>query len=113
MVIWERQFGAFGASGVIFYLLSYSFMTLGCFALVAMLEKNENSVVNIDDLAGLARRDPVLAGCLAIFLLSLAGMPPFMGFFEKLYVFNAAIGEGLLWLAVWGVINSVISVYYK
>lgn len=108
----SSEVGAFGASGLIFYLLSYSFMTLGCFALVAMLEKNENSIVNIDDLAGLARRHPVLAGCLAIFLLSLAGMPPFMGFFGKFYIFNAAIGEGLLWLAVWGVINSVISVYY-
>ena len=104
--------GAFGASGVLFYLLSYSFMTLGCFAVVAMLEKNENSTINIDDLAGLAQRNPVLAACLSVFLLSLAGMPPFIGFFGKFYIFNAAIGEGLLWLAVWGVINSVISVYY-
>jgi NADH-quinone oxidoreductase subunit N len=106
------EVGAFGASSVVFYLLSYSLMTLGCFAVIAMLEKNENSMVNVDDLSGLARRQPVLAACLSIFLLSLAGMPPFLGFFGKFYIFNAAIGEGLIWLAVWGVINSVISVYY-
>ncbi len=104
--------GAFGASGVIFYLLSYSLMTLGCFALVSMLEKNENSLVNIDDLAGLGKRHPLLAACLSLFLLSLAGIPPLVGFFGKFYIFNAAIGEGLLWLALWGVMNSVISVYY-
>lgn len=108
----SSEVGAFGASGVIFYLLSYSLMTLGSFAVVAMMEKNENSIVNIDDFAGMAKRHPLLAVCLSLFLLSLAGIPPLIGFFGKFYIFNAAIGEGLLWLAVWGVLNSVISVYY-
>lgn len=53
-----------------------------------------------------------MAFCLSLFLLSLAGVPPLVGFFGKFYLFAAAIGEGLLWLAVWGVLNSVISVYY-
>lgn len=104
--------GAFGASGVIFYLLSYALMTLGALAVVSMMEKSENHIVNIEDLAGLAKQRPVLALCLTVFLLSLAGIPPTLGFFGKFYLFNAAIGEGLLWLAVWGVVNSVIGVYY-
>lgn len=104
--------GAFGASGVIFYLLSYSLMTLGAFAIASMLEKSESHMVNIDDLAGLAKQRPLLALCLTVFLLSLAGIPPTLGFFGKFYMFNAAIGEGLLWLAIWGMLNSVIAVYY-
>lgn len=104
--------GAFGASSVIFYLLSYSLMTLGAFAIASMLEKSESNIVNVDDLAGFAKKHPALALCLTVFLLSLAGIPPTVGFFGKFYLFNAAIGEGLLWLAVWGVLNSVIAVYY-
>lgn len=104
--------GSFGASGVIFYLISYAFMTLGAFAIISMMENSENSIVNVDDLAGLARKRPVLALCFTIFLLSLAGIPPTVGFFGKFYLFNAAIGEGLLWLAVWGMLSSVIGVYY-
>ncbi len=103
---------AFGASGVIFYLLSYGLMTLGAFAIASMLEKSENHIVNVDDLAGLAKQKPMIALCLTAFLLSLAGIPPTLGFFGKFYLFNAAIGEGLLWLAIWGMISSVISVYY-
>lgn len=87
-------------------------MTLGAFAIASMLEKSESHMVNIDDLAGLAKRRPLLALCLTVFLLSLAGIPPTLGFFGKFYMFNAAIGEGLLWLAIWGMLNSVIAVYY-
>lgn len=104
--------GAFGASGVIFYLLSYALMTLGVLAIASMLERSENHIVNIEDLGGFAKQRPVLALCLTVFLLSLAGIPPTLGFFGKFYLFNAAIGEGLLWLAIWGVVNSVIGVYY-
>lgn len=104
--------GVFGASSVIFYLLSYSLMTMGAFAIVSIMEKNENSSIMVDDLAGFAKNRPVLALCFSAFMLSLAGLPPFLGFFSKFYLFNAAIGEGLIWLAIWGVINSVISVYY-
>jgi NADH-quinone oxidoreductase subunit N len=103
---------SFGASGVIFYLFAYSIMTLGAFAVVALIEKTENSNIAVDDLAGLAKRKPVIALCLTVFMLSLAGIPPTLGFFGKFYLFTAAIGEGLIWLALWGVLNSVISVYY-
>ncbi|MCE3009423.1 MAG: NADH-quinone oxidoreductase subunit N [Proteobacteria bacterium] len=103
---------SFAASGVIFYLAAYTMMTLGAFAIIALIEKDENSSVKVEDLAGYAKKRPLMAFCLSLFLLSLAGVPPLVGFFGKFYLFAAAIGEGLLWLAVWGVLNSVISVYY-
>ncbi|MFP5518392.1 MAG: NADH-quinone oxidoreductase subunit N [Bdellovibrionia bacterium] len=104
--------GSLGASGVIFYLFSYAIMTIGAFAVIHMLERTENSTVTVDSLAGLASRRPILALSLTVFLLSMAGIPPTLGFFGKFYLFNAAIGEGLIWLAVWGMISSVIGVYY-
>lgn len=103
---------AFGASGVIFYMLSYGLMTIGALAIASMLERSENHIVNIDDLAGLAKQRPIYALCLTVCLLSLTGIPPTLGFFGKFYLFNAAVGEGLLWLAVWGMLSSVIGVYY-
>lgn len=106
------QGSAFGAASIVFYLLSYSLMTFGAFAIVSLIEKNENSIVYTDDLAGFAKNQPILALCLTIFMLSLAGIPPLMGFFGKFYLFSAAVSEGLLWLALWGVLNSVISAYY-
>ena len=106
------EVGSFGASGIIFYLISYALMTMGAFAIVSMMENSENSIVNVDDLAGLAQKRPILALCFTVFMLSLAGVPPTVGFFGKFYLFNAAIGEGLLWLAVWGMVSSVIGLYY-
>jgi len=106
------QNSAFSAASVIFYLLAYTVMTMGAFAVVSLLEKSENNFVSIDDLAGFAKNQPALALCLSIFLFSLAGIPPAIGFFGKFYLFSAAVSEGLMWLALWGVINSVISVYY-
>lgn len=103
---------SFGASGVIFYLAGYSLMTLGSFAIVTLMEKDEDKFVKIDDFAGYAKKKPLMSFCLTLFLLSLAGIPPTIGFFGKFYLFSAAISEGLLWLAIWGVLNSVISVYY-
>lgn len=104
--------GFFGASSVIFYLFGYCIMTLGTFAIVSILEKTEDSLVTLDNLKGLASKKPIHAFCFSLFLVSLAGLPPALGFFGKFYLFNAAIGEGLIWLALWGVVNSVISVYY-
>ncbi len=101
-----------GSTSLVFYLFSYSVMTVGIFGVVALLERSENDLVSIEDLKGLSSKHPLLSFCLMIFLLSLAGIPPTLGFFGKFYVFIAAIGEGLIWLAVWGVINSLIAVYY-
>ncbi len=101
-----------GISGMNFYLFTYAIMTLGAFAVVAVLEKKNNDLVLIDDLAGLHKKDPTLAFCLSVFMLSLAGLPPTLGFFGKFFVFSAVIKQGFFWLAIWGAINSVIAVYY-
>lgn len=106
------QNSAFSATSVIFYLVGYGLMTMGTFAVISLIEKDENSVVSTEQLAGFAKRQPLLAFCLTVFLLSLAGLPPTLGFFGKLYLFSSAVNEGLIWLSLWGVINSVISVYY-
>jgi NADH-quinone oxidoreductase subunit N len=104
--------GLLGASGVVYYLIAYSVMTLGAFGVVSLLEKREDSLIQVDDLQGLGRRCPWLAALLSLFLLSLAGIPPTVGFFGKFFIFSAAIQQELYWLAIWGVLNSVISVYY-
>ena len=104
--------GVSGASGVVFYLFGYAFMTLGAFACIVLFEKFEGTLVSVDDLKGIAQRQPLIALAFTVCLLSLAGIPPLIGFFSKFYLFSAAIEQGLLWLAIWGVINSVISVYY-
>jgi len=106
------QNSAYSASSVVFYLFGYTLMTMGAFAIVSLMEKNENMSITVDGLAGFAKRQPILSMCLTICLLSMAGLPPTLGFFGKFYLFSAAVSEGLLWLALWGVINSVISVYY-
>lgn len=101
-----------GASSVMFYILGYSLMTLGAFGVVCLFEKKEDSIVDVDDLRGMGRRHPWIAFCFSIFMLSLAGIPPTVGFFGKFFIFSAAVNQGLFWLAFWGVISSVISVYY-
>lgn len=97
---------------VLFYLFSYSLMTIGAFALVAILEKQVGHSLTVDDLKGLSTRNPVLAGSLALILFSLAGVPPSVGFFAKFSLFGSAIEQDLYWLAFWGVLSSVIAVYY-
>lgn len=100
------------ATVVLFYLFSYAVMTLGSFALIGILEQRIGQSLNVDDLRGLAKSNPVLAGSLAVILFSLAGVPPTLGFFAKFSLFGVAIEQDLYWLAFWGVLNSVVSVYY-
>lgn len=104
--------GMAGASGLIFYLFAYAIMTMGAFAFVCLFEKYEGTLVHFDDIKGIAVKHPWSALGLTVCMLSLAGIPPTLGFFGKFYLFSSAIDEGLMWLAIWGVINSVISVYY-
>jgi NADH-quinone oxidoreductase subunit N len=106
------QNSSYSATSILFYLLTYSVMTMGAFAVLSMMEKSENHFLTNEDFSGFAKNQPLLAFCLTVFLLSLAGLPPLLGFFGKLYLFSAAVNEGLMWLALWGVINSVISVFY-
>jgi NADH-quinone oxidoreductase subunit N len=86
-------------------------MNLGAFAVVIALAREAPGAM-ITDFAGLGRRAPALALSMAMFLISLAGIPPLAGFWGKFFIFNAAISAGQAWLAVVMVINSVISLYY-
>ncbi len=104
--------GMVGASGVMFYVIAYSVMTVGAFGVLHLLEPRADSDVQIEDIKGMARRRPWLAMSFSILMLSLAGIPPTIGFFGKLFLFSAAVKQGLIWLAIWGVIGSIISVYY-
>ncbi len=101
-----------GVTGVIIYISIYLAMTLGTFACVLAMRRSEGMVEDIDDLAGLARSQPMMAAALAMFMFSLAGIPPLAGFFAKFYVFLAAIEAGLYPLAVIGVLASVVGAFY-
>lgn len=101
-----------GMAGIIFYLAAYTFMNLGAFGIIAMIEGEEETNLTISSYSGLSSRKPLLAALLALFMFSLAGIPPFAGFFGKYYVFISAIKSGLTWLTIIGVISSAISVYF-
>ncbi|QQG35320.1 MAG: NADH-quinone oxidoreductase subunit NuoN [Micavibrio aeruginosavorus] len=101
-----------GASAVVVYMTIYMIMTAGVFAIIMCMRRGERAVESIDDLAGLSRTSPLLAYAMAILLFSMSGIPPLAGFFGKLLVFQAAIGQGFYTLAVIGVICSVVAAYY-
>jgi len=101
-----------GAQGVLVYLAIYVAMTLGSFAIILAMKRNGQAVEQISDFAGLSRTNPLLAFFFAMFLFSLAGVPPLAGFFGKFYVFVAAIKAGLFTLAVIGVLTSVVGAFY-
>ncbi len=101
-----------GIYSVLIYMTIYLVMTLGIFTGVLMMRRQGRYIENIDELAGLSQRQPMLAFAFAIFLFSLAGIPPLAGFFGKLYVFMAAIDAGLTLLAVIAVVTSVIAAFY-
>ena len=100
-----------GLGAIIFYLIVYFFMNLGAFYVVVLIA-NEAGSEMIDGYRGLATRAPFVAAAMAIFLFSLTGIFPFAGFFGKWLLFNAVISEGMYWLAIVGLLNSVVSLYY-
>jgi NADH-quinone oxidoreductase subunit N len=98
---------------VLFYLVAYTFMTLGSFGVVAWIGNRSDERLYIDDWAGMASSRPAVALAMTIFMLSLGGVPPMGGFFAKFYLFRAAMeSPQLYWLVVVGVLNSVVSIYY-
>lgn len=113
LAAWTSQAGGTfaGVNGILLYLFAYLFTNLGVFTVAIILE-NKMGTANISDYAGLIRRSPFLSLALLIFFLSLIGIPPTGGFMGKLFVFGAAINQGLYLLAGVGILNSVISVYY-
>ncbi|MFN8425328.1 MAG: NADH-quinone oxidoreductase subunit N [Anaerolineales bacterium] len=96
----------------LFYLVSYVFTNFGAWGVVIALEKQEGKGLALDDYAGLAKKHPALAAAMTIFMLSLIGLPPTIGLIGKLYLFRAVIDGGFIWLAVIGVLTSVISAFY-
>jgi NADH-quinone oxidoreductase subunit N len=104
--------GSLGNGGVLFYLLVYTFTTVGAFGVILLIERGGQEAVNLADYSGLATRHPVLALTLSLFLLSLIGIPPTAGFVGKFYLFAAAIRAGYLGLAVIAVLNSAAAAYY-
>ena len=102
-----------GVTGVIIYMTIYMVMTLGTFAcIMAMRRKEGETVEYIDDLAGLSQTNPFMAVMLTALMFSLAGIPPLAGFFGKYFVFLAAIEAKLYWLAIIGILSSVVGAYY-
>jgi NADH-quinone oxidoreductase subunit N len=101
-----------GVSATLIYLFVYAFMQLGAFAIVIMMRRRDAVGDELKDLSGLYFRHPAAAVAMLIFMLSLGGIPPTAGFMGKFWLFGAAIEAGYVWLAVIGVLNSAISLYY-
>src|SRR5213083_818601 len=107
--------GRAGFSATLFYTTIYAVTLVGAFGVVALVRR-ETGGDDFQNFAGLSSRSPLLAGCMSIFILSLAGIPPLAGFFGKFYLFSAALGaggnHGLLWLVALALFGSLISLYY-
>ena len=104
--------GAIGISAILFYLLCYTFMNLGAFGVISVIERSDNTGTNLSEIRGLWNRQPVLAGLLAFFMLALAGFPPMAGFAAKYYMFYAALQSGHPELLILGVLASILGMYY-
>jgi NADH-quinone oxidoreductase subunit N len=101
-----------GVRGILVYVAIYMVMNLGTFAVILSMRRHGTMVEEISDLAGLSRSQPLMALALAVFMFSMAGIPPLGGFFGKLYVFMPAVDAGLVIPAIIGVVSSVVSAYY-
>lgn len=107
-----REVGESAGAALLFYLLAYSLMNLAAFGIVGALSRGDKEADEIERYAGLSRRKPLAAAVLAIAMLSLAGIPPMVGFMSKFCLFSAVVRAGLVPLAIVGVVNSLVSVYY-
>jgi NADH-quinone oxidoreductase subunit N len=101
-----------GYSAAMFYAIAYVLMSLGSFGLVVYLSQNGHEAEHLDDFKGLNSRHPWLAALMAILMFSMAGIPPFVGFYAKLSILQSLVGAGFLWLAVVAVMFSLIGAFY-
>ena len=101
-----------GKSAILFYLLTYAVANLGALGIVSLLGTASHPHDQLRDFGGLWKTRPALAGLMTVFLLSLGGFPPTAGFIGKWYIFSAAVQEGHYWLAIIGVLSSVVSVFF-
>ena len=112
MLIGLAAGNTFSIAGIMFYLSAYAFMNIGAFTIISIVEGENDSRTELSSFAGLNAKNPWLAASMALFMFALAGIPPLAGFFGKYYVFVSAIQSHLTWLAIVGVLSSVISVYF-
>jgi NADH-quinone oxidoreductase subunit N len=101
-----------GISGILFYLLAYTFMNIGAFAILVLAGKKGEENLTLEGFSGFGYKRPFLGVAMTIFLFSLMGIPPTAGFAGKFYIFAGAVEAGYIWLVVLGVLNSAISLYY-
>lgn len=101
-----------GYSASMFYAITYAFTTLAAFGVLLAISREGHEADTLDDLAGLGKRNAFLASVMMVAMISLAGVPPAVGFYAKLSVLQAAVGAGFAWLAILGVIMSVIGAFY-
>ncbi len=99
-------------ASILYYILAYAFMNLGAFGVVILYGRKGEENINISNYSGLAAKYPFLAAAMAVFMFSLAGIPPTAGFVGKFYIFSAAVKAGYIGLAIIGVLNSALSVYF-
>ena len=104
--------GRAGIGAVLFYLFAYLFMNFGAFAVLTALSRSDHDLDDVSELDGLVHRRPAMGLLMTVFLFSLAGFPPSVGFFGKLVLFQAGVAAGYTWLVVLAALASVVSVYY-
>jgi NADH-quinone oxidoreductase subunit N len=104
--------GDLATPSIIYYLMAYTLMNLGAFVVVILYSKKGEENILISDYAGAGFKYPFLSVTMTIFMFSLAGIPPLAGFVGKFYIFSAAVKQGFIWLAIIGVLNSLVAVYY-
>ncbi|RJQ45208.1 MAG: NADH-quinone oxidoreductase subunit N [Gaiellales bacterium] len=103
---------SFGKAAILYYLAAYAFMNMGAFGVLVHLANRADFDYSLEKVSGIYRRYPWTAGIMTLFMLSLAGIPPTAGFFAKFYLFAAVVNSGLAWLAVIGVLFSLVSAFY-
>jgi NADH-quinone oxidoreductase subunit N len=108
MVAWNQ----IGFSAILFYMLVYTFMNIGAFAVLVLVGKQGEENLTLDGLSGFGYKRPFLGIAMTIFLFSLMGLPPTAGFTGKFFIFAGALEAGYVWLAIIGVLNSAVSLYY-
>ncbi|MGQ9656223.1 MAG: NADH-quinone oxidoreductase subunit N, partial [Thermodesulfobacteriota bacterium] len=104
--------GEMASASILYYLLAYTLMNMGAFAVVTAFGRKGEDNVFVEDYKGMGFRYPVLGAAMALFMFSLAGLPPTAGFMAKFYVFSSAVAKGHVILVVIAVLNSLVSVYY-
>ena len=93
-------------------MLIYTISSLGVFSFIMLIRREDTQLANVSNISGIAKTNPIIAFSMVILLLSMAGIPPFAGFFTKLYVFTYAVEQGFIYLAIIAIIFSVVSAYY-